>query len=328
MPPLNYSRNRDFGVSNPHKGGAMKKRLFTGVMPPMMTPFTAEGAVDYAAFTANLERFNDDALCGYLVNGSNSETAYLSEAEKLQLLRLTVKYTKPGRKILAGTGLEALAETIRFTNACAAAGAAYALVLTPCYYHSSMTSAALIDFFTRLAEESHIPILIYNVPKFTHVNIKADAVKALAAHPNIVGMKDSAGDVPQLASFLAATAGEDFEIMVGTVSAWFPALTLGIEAGIHAAANCAPNACAAVQQAFAAGDNERARAIYQLLLPLNTAVTATYGIAGLKYAADLLGYSGGSVRCPLQPLNEKQRQELTEIVETARAGLQELGCRI
>jgi 4-hydroxy-2-oxoglutarate aldolase len=291
----------------------------------MITPFTAEGAVDYAAFIANMEHWNGDDLSGYLVNGSNSETAYLNEEEKLQLLRLTVKHAQPGRLIIAGTGIESLAETIRFTNACAAEGAAYALVLTPCYYSSSMNSAALADFFTRLAEASHIPILLYNVPKFTHVNMKADAVKKLAAHPNIVGMKDSTGDVPQLASFLSVTAGQDFEIFVGTVSAWFPALTLGIRAGIHASANCAPNACAAVQQAFEGGDNERAIAIYQALLPLNTAVTATYGIAGLKYAADLLGYTGGAVRCPLQPLNEKQQQELRLIVETARVELEALG---
>jgi 4-hydroxy-2-oxoglutarate aldolase len=291
----------------------------------MITPFTPQGAVDYAAFTANMEHWNADALSGYLVNGSNSETAYLNEEEKLQLLRLTVKHAQHGRLIVAGTGLESLAETIRFTNVCAAEGAAYALVLTPCYYHNSMTSAALTDFFTRLAEASDIPILIYNVPKFTHVNIKADAVKKLAAHPNIAGMKDSTGDVPQLASFLAATAGQDFEIFVGTVSAWYPALTLGIEAGIHATANCAPNACAAVQQAFTAGDNARSLAIYQALLPLNAAVTGAYGIAGLKYAADMLGYTGGAVRCPLQPLNENQQRELSLIVETAQQTLQCLG---
>jgi len=306
----------------------MSTQRFTGVIPPMITPFTEEGAVDYAAFCANLEHWNKDALCGYLVNGSNSETAYLSETEKLELLRLTVQHAAPGRAIIAGTGIESLAETIRFTNACAALGAQYAMVLTPCYYGSSMNSAALTDYFTRLAGQSDIPILLYNVPKFTHVNIKADAVKALAAHPNIVGMKDSAGDVPQLAAFISAAAGEDFEIFVGTASAWFPALTLEITAGIHAAANCAPNACAAVQQAFQAGDTARARAIYQALLPLNAAVTGTYGIAGLKYAAGLLGYTGGAVRCPLQPLSETQKLELARIVETAQQRFKALNCKI
>ncbi|MCL1816109.1 MAG: dihydrodipicolinate synthase family protein [Clostridiales bacterium] len=305
----------------------MSTKRFTGVLPPMITSFTPDGAVDYAAFIANIEHWNEDDLSGYLVNGSNSETAYLTEYEKLQLLRLTVKHAKTGRLIIAGTGLESLTETIRFTNICAAEGAAYALVLTPCYYDTSMTSAALIDFFTRLADASKIPILLYNVPKFTHVNMKADAVKKLAQHQNIVGMKDSTGDVPQLASFLSITAGQDFEIFVGTVSAWFPALTLGITAGIHATANCAPNACAALQQAFNAQDNDRAIAIYQALLPLNTAVTATYGIAGLKLAADILGYQGGTVRCPLQPLNEGQQQGLRLIVETARQKLLDLEVR-
>jgi 4-hydroxy-2-oxoglutarate aldolase len=305
----------------------MSAKRFKGVLPPMITPFTAEGAVDFAAFTANIEHWNEDALSGYLVNGSNSETAYLNEEEKLQLLRLTVKHAAPGRLIVAGTGLESLAETIRFTNICAAEGAAYALVLTPCYYDTSMTSAALTDFFTRLADASEIPILVYNVPKFTHVNIKADAIKKLACHPNIIGMKDSTGDVPQLASFLDVSAGQDYEIFVGTVSAWYPAMTLGIAAGIHATANCAPNTCAAVQQAFDAGDHKRSLAIYQALLPLNTAVTATYGIAGLKYAAEILGYRGGAVRCPLQPLNENQKQALKEIVETVKQRLQGLGVK-
>jgi len=306
----------------------MNKKRFKGVLPPMITPFTIEGAVDYEAFTDNLKHWNEDNLSGYLVSGSNSETAYLSEAEKLHLLRLTKRYAKPGRLIIVGTGLESLTETISFTNKCAAEGSDYALVLTPYYYHNSMTSIALVDFYTRLAESSEIPILIYNVPKFTHVNIKEDAVKILSKHPNIVGIKDSVGDVTQLESFLNITIGEDFEIIVGTVSAWYPALSLGIEAGIHAAANCVPNACSSVQQNYQKGDLDRAHAIHQLLLPLNTAITATFGIAGLKYAAELMGYRGGAVRCPLQPLYDKQRQELKLIVDTAKRGLQNLGCNV
>lgn len=299
-----------------------------GVMPPMVTPFGADGNVDYAAFTANVESWNSTGLSGYLVNGSNSETAYLSEAEKLRLVEITAEHAAAGMHIMAGTGLEEPRATIDFTNKCAERGAMSALVLTPCYYDSAMTSAALVDFFTRVAEGSRIPILIYNVPKYTHVNIKADAVAKLARHENIIGMKDSTGDVPQLANFLRVTAGQHYNVLVGTASAWYPAMALGVEAGIHAVANCAPRAGVAAQAAFAAGDYAKSMAIYQAVLPLNAAVTATYGIPGLKYACDLAGYHGGYVRCPLQPLADDAKPALKKIVETAAAQLEQLGASL
>ena len=305
----------------------MDKPRFRGVLPPMITPFMENGDVDFIAFAENVEHWNNDHLAGYLVNGSNSETAFMNEEEKLKLLRITVEKAAQGRVIVAGTGMESLRETIYFTNLCADAGAQYALVLTPSYYDSSMDSTALIDFFTRLADASKIPVLIYNVSKFTHINIKADAVAKLAKHKNIIGMKDSQGDVPQLANFKRITDGEDFEIFVGTASAWYSALGLDVIAGIHAAANCVPNACAAVQKAFDASDFIRARAIYQAVFPLNAAVTGTFGVAGLKYAAELFGYRGGYVRCPLQPLSENQKTTLREIVETTKTKLAELDCR-
>lgn len=299
-----------------------------GVMPPMVTPFTADGSVDYAAFTANLKSWNSTGLSGYLVNGSNSETAYLSEEEKLKLVELTAEHAAAGMHIMAGTGLEEPRATIEFTNKCAERGAMSALVLTPSYYDSAMNSAALIDFFTRVAEGSRIPILIYNVPKYTHVNIKADAVAKLAQHENIIGMKDSTGDVPQLANFLRVTEGQHYNVLVGTASAWYPAMTLGIQAGIHALANCAPRAGVAGQAAFAAGDYAKSCAIYQAALPLNAAVTGTYGIPGLKYACELAGYHGGYVRCPLQPLSEEGKAGVKKIFDTAAEKLSQLGVQI
>jgi 4-hydroxy-2-oxoglutarate aldolase len=293
----------------------------TGVMPPMITPFLENGDVDLEGFAENVRKWNKTGLAGYLVNGSNSETAYLTEDEKIELLRLTVKNAGEGRHVMAGTGMESTRETIRFTNRCARLGAQSALVLTPCYYGSSMTSAALVEFFTRVADASEIPVLIYNVPKFTHVNIKADAVAALSKHPNIMGMKDSTGDVPQLTSFLNASAGQDFQIMVGTASAWYPALAIGIRAAILALANCHPDECDAVIKAFDAGSMERSREIYKTMFPVNTAVTATYGIAGLKAACDRKGYTGGFVRSPLLNSTPDERLAVEKIIADAERRL-------
>jgi 4-hydroxy-2-oxoglutarate aldolase len=295
----------------------MAKRQIKGVIPPMLTPFKANGDVDYDSHIRNLERWNKDRLAGYLVLGSNSETAYLNEAEKMKLIKLTVKNAKKGRFILAGTGIESARETITLTNKAADLGVDAALVLTPSYYHSKMNEEAQIKFFTEVADKTRIPVMIYNVTAFTHINVTVNTVRVLSKHPNILGMKDSTGNVPQLTSFLSVI-DRGFNLMTGTLSAWYPALTLGIKAGIFAVSNCAPNDCTAIQTAFDKGDLETARKIYFRIFPVNNAVTAAYGVAGLKYASDLMGYHGGHVRSPLLQLKEEEKIRIKEILETAQ----------
>lgn len=294
----------------------MIDKVIKGVIPPMITPFTENGEVDYDAHASNMEKWNEDQLCGYLVLGSNSETAYLNEKEKTKLIELTVKHARKDRIVLAGTGMESARETIALTNKAADLGVHGALILTPSYYHAKMNDDAQIAFFTQVADHAKIPVLIYNVTAFTHINISAHAVSVLSRHPNIIGMKDSTGNVPQLVSFQTVMA-DDFNLMVGTVSAWYPALALGIRAGIFASANCIPNECAQVQEAFDRSDLEKAKEVYVRIFPVNAAVTATFGIAGLKYVSDALGYKGGFVRNPLLPLKEGEKSKLDEILKTA-----------
>jgi 4-hydroxy-2-oxoglutarate aldolase len=282
----------------------------------MITPFKANGDLDCESFVSNIEKWNKDKLAGYLVIGSNSETAYLSEEEKLELVKLTVEHAAKDRLIMAGSGLDSARETIKLTNKCAKLGAHCALVLTPFYYSQAMDSKAMIRFFTEVANNSDIPILIYNVTKFTHVNIGADAITELSRHKNIVGMKDSNGDVPQLATFLRV-ADPSFQVMTGTYSAWYPALTMGTTGIISAMANCSPNEIAQTQELYEAGKHKESYDLYQRMFPVNTAVTGTFGIAGLKYACDYLGYKGGSVRNPLGDLSEEQKEKVRAIIDKA-----------
>jgi len=293
-----------------------KKIQINGILPPMITPFRENGDVDFDAFARNIERWNATPLAGYLVLGSNSETPYLSEEEKLKLIELSVQTAAKGRTVLAGTGLESTRETIRFTNEAARLGAHAALVLTPSYYGSRMNDEAIIGHFSAVADASGIPILIYNVPKFTHLNISTRAVKALSRHKNIVGMKDSLGDPSQLEAFRNAVPS-DFNLIVGTASALFPALRLGIRAGILALANCTPNACVTIQRLFEEGEHQKAEELQGRILPSNKAVTESFGIAGLKYAATLMGYEGGCVRPPLLALKEEDKSSLRHILTEA-----------
>lgn len=295
----------------------MNKVKIKGVIPPMITPFKPNGDVDYEMFVRNIERWNRDELCGYLVLGSNSETVYLTEDEKLKLMELTVNYANSDRLILAGTGMESTKETISLTEKAAKMGVKAALILTPFYYGSKMNDEALIKYYTTVAENVSIPVLIYNVTKFTHVNISAEAVRVLSRHPNIIGMKDSSGDIPQLVKFKGVVP-EDFNLMVGTASAWYPALTLGVEAGIMALANCSPNECAKVQKLYDQDRYIEAKEEYQRLFPVNAAVTNTYGVAGLKHACTMLGYEGGFVREPLLELKSTEKDRIAEIISEAK----------
>jgi len=294
----------------------MAKKQIKGVIPPMITPFKKNGDVDYDMHIRNMESWNKDKLAGYLVLGSNSETAYLNEAEKIKLIKLTVKHARKGRMVLAGTGVESARETIALTNKAADLGVDAALILTPSYYHAKMNEEAQIHFFTEVADHTKIPVMIYNVTAFTHINVTANTVRVLSKHPNILGMKDSTGNVPQLVAF-SSVIEKGFNLMTGTLSAWYPALTLGVKAGIFAVANCTPNECSAIQTAFDKGDHDAARELYFRIFPVNNAVTATFGIAGLKYAADLMGYQGGYVRNPLLPLKEDEKNKIKEILQTA-----------
>lgn len=288
-----------------------------GAIPPMITPFNENDEVDFEKFARNIQDWNNYDLAGYLVLGSNSETVYLTEDEKLKLVELTVKYRKPGKLVIAGTGMESTRATIDLTNKAADLGADCALLVTPFYYGGKMNDEALINYYTDVADNVKIPLMIYNVTKFTHINISARAVGVLCKHPNIIGMKDSSGNVPQLIEFKKAVGNAEFNLMVGTASIWYPALTLGVEAAIMALANCCPGECVDVQKEFEAGNPEKAREIYERVFPVNAAVTGTFGIAGLKYACDILGFNGGYVRKPLLQIKEDDKVKLEAILKDA-----------
>ena len=291
-------------------------RDFCGVIPPMMTPFREDEKVDYEMFVRNILRWNKDKLGGYVVLGSNSETAYLSEGEKLKLIALTLETAKRGRPVIAGTGLESARETLRLTEKAARMGIDAALVLTPCYYGDQMSDDALIEYFMFVAERSPVPILMYNVPRYTHLNLSVNVVRRLSEHPNIVGMKDSTGDIGQVKLFIKY-ASAHFQVIVGSASVWYPSLAEGVKAGILALSNFAGNQCAQIQLHVGAGNLREAEELHKRLLPVNTAITTTFGVSGLKFAATMVGYEGGFVRRPLRPLSDESKKSILGILKSA-----------
>ncbi|QNK39742.1 dihydrodipicolinate synthase family protein [Caproicibacter fermentans] len=289
----------------------------TGVFPPVITPFHEDESVDYDSFTANLEKWNRTGLAGYLILGSNSETPYLTEEEKLGLVRLAKQHKAQDKLLMVGTGLESTEATVRLTNLAADAGADAALVLTPGFYGAAMGDDAQYAFFTEVADRSKIPVLLYNVPKFTHINLTPSVVSRLSRHPNIIGMKDSSGDIGRMTALMTEGLDSEFNLLVGTASVWYPALALGIRGGVMALCNCAPRECAEIQTLFDAGKYQEALKLNKKMFPVNAAVTGAFGVPGLKYACDLVGYKGGCPRKPLLPLTQEKKDRLEQILKSS-----------
>jgi 4-hydroxy-2-oxoglutarate aldolase len=291
--------------------------LIRGIFPPLTTPFRGDGALDTAGFERNLEAYATQDLGGVLVLGSNGEAASLDEGEKLSLVRIA-RARVGSRTLLVGTGLESTRATVDLTRKVADLGADAALVLTPSYYKSQMTQAALRAHFEAVADASPIPVLLYSVPAFTGIPFPLGLAAELAKHPQVRGMKESSGDVGLLGRIVASVP-TTYEVLCGNGPVIYPALCVGAVGGVLAVACCAPRPTAALYRAYAEGDHARARRLQEAITPLAAAVTAVHGVAGLKAAMDLAGFRGGPVRSPLLPLAAEARDVLRTLLDRAQS---------
>ena len=264
----------------------------SGVLPPITTPFYESGDLSVRDLKDNLRKWNRTSLSGYLVLGSNGESVYLTDIEKLRVVETCRASIPKSKTMLVGTGRESTRETIDFTNRAADLGADYALVITPAFFRASMKPEILHNHFATVAESSRIGILLYNVPQYTGVNLEPGLVARLSQHPNIVGIKDSSGNIEQLSRIISLSRNS-FRVFVGSAPVFFAALCVGAVGGILAAANAVPEDFVTIQRLFNDGKIDQARELQTKLTPLAVAVTTTYGIAGLKAAMDLQATTAG-----------------------------------
>jgi 4-hydroxy-2-oxoglutarate aldolase len=280
-----------------------------GIFPPLTTPFAADGTIAPAELRSNIARYNRIALAGYVLNGSTSESVLLRWEEIYRLWETAKEAAAPGKILIAGTGAESTAETIDHTNRAASLGFDAALVRTPHFYKPQMKLDALSEFYLRVADASRIPVLVYSVPIFTNLQVEAPLIALVAKHPNIIGMKDSSGDVEGVRKIIAA-ARKTFQTLVGSASTLFESLELGACGAILALANPFPELCVEIYEASRSGDSKNAHSLAQQLLAPAKMLGPQYGIPGLKYALDRLGYYGGPPRPPLLPLSEAAKTEI------------------
>jgi 4-hydroxy-2-oxoglutarate aldolase len=292
-------------------------RQFTGVFGPVTTPFAASGDVDLAAFAQNLTAHIAAGLDGVVVNGSTGEAALLDEAERdgaLEAARRAI-----GDKVLiAGTGAESARLTIDRNRRAAALGADAALVVAPHYYGDKMSASALKAHYERVADESPIPLLLYNIPKYMHFRLEPELVQQLAGHENIVGMKDSAGDLECLERYVAVQ-DTTFTVLTGHGGTWQQALALGVRGGILAVALFAVELTLAVRDAMQQGKPNEAAELQERLTPLALQIVGKMGVAGVKAAMDAVGLRGGLTRLPLLPLGAIEAERVRQLLNQSAA---------
>ncbi len=330
--------------------------MFNGILPPLPTPFKEDGALALDWLRANVEKLNETGLAGYVPLGTNSEAVHVTPDEASQVFAAVKKAAAPGKLVIGGTGQLSTMATIEMTKRATDAGCDAALIVTPFYYKNSMTAEALKKHYFTVADRSSIPVMIYNVPANTGLNVASSIVADIAQHPNVVGIKDSAGDINQIAETVRLTrskkqdaegaGGEQLErneviaekahpstaaslrsvsaqdatsfaVFSGNYGAMLPSLSFGVVGGILAVSNIAPRECVQIYELFKQGRIAKAGELHLRILPVARAVTTQFGVPGLKAAMEMLGYQGGYPRLPLLPLGVNQRSELEKIMREA-----------
>jgi 4-hydroxy-2-oxoglutarate aldolase len=287
-------------------------RRFEGVFAALTTPFIGED-IAVKKFRENIARYNGTELAGYVVLGSTGEAVYLSDEEAERLASEARASASPGKVIIAGASKESTKLTIAAANRMAALGADAVLIKPPHYYKSRMGQAALRDYYLRVADESKIPVIIYNIPQNTGVAVEPPLTTELSRHLNIAGVKDSSGILANLAEVRPA-ARPGFHFLLGTGSILLPGLLLGADGGILAMAAAVPELCVGIYSLFREERLAEARELQLRLTPLNKALTQTMGVPAIKYALDVLGFYGGPPRSPLQPLDEAGRSVVRNLL--------------
>lgn len=286
---------------------------FNGVLPPVTTPFNLGGDVDYGALSSNIARYNDTGLKGYVPLGSNGEAVHLSAVERKQVIE-TVKLTATSdHTVVAGVNELFTRSAIEAARAAADSGADAVLVITPYFYKTSMTQERLVRHFIEVADKSPVPVLLYNVPQNTGVVMESATIASLAAHQNIVGAKDSAGNMGAISETIRLSP-DGFSVMVGNGGIVYPSVTMGATGAILGVACAAPKACVELYEAAKTGDHRRARDLQNRIAPLSQIVTAGLSVPGLKAAMDIIGFAGGVPRAPLTSVSNEEREKIREVI--------------
>lgn len=287
---------------------------FQGIFAPLSTPFANGGQnIAFDALKQNISAYNKTELAGYVVCGSTGEANFLSWRETEELFSAVANSRASEKQLIAGTGIDSLAETIERSRRAAELGYQAVLVRTPHYYKPLMTHAALLEYYSRVADASPIPVLIYSIPQYTGVEVKPETAARLAEHPNLAGIKESSGKLDNVRAIIGAVP-KTFQVLVGSAAIIAPSLQLGAAGGILGLADILPQECAALFEFAQSGETKIAEQLQAQIEPISKVCVSELGPAGVKYAMDCLGMHGGDPRLPLLPLTDDQKQSVERVL--------------
>lgn len=291
-------------------------RNFHGVIAPVTTPFTADGGLEAGAFARNLRRYVDSGLTGVLVGGTTGEGVHLSPVERKQLLELAAAEIGP-RTLMAGLPGQSVTQSVRELRSWEQLPISAVLAGVPNYYRPRMTEAAIAAYYAALADASPFPVLLYNIPKLSGIELSAGLILRLSAHPRIAGIKESAANLGLIQQLQDRTDPARFSVISGSGETFGSALDLGVNCGILAAACMVPELAVAVHRSV--GSPVSSAPLRRWLFRFASVVVSGLGIAGIKAAMDALGFEGLNTRLPLLPLSGEERQRLRDLLTEAAA---------
>jgi 4-hydroxy-2-oxoglutarate aldolase len=288
---------------------SMHRGRLSGVFAPITTPFHEQGDLLLEKLASNIQRLNQSRLRGYLVLGTNGEFRSLSGHEQMEVLKTVVKTASSGKVIMAGTGAESTKVSIELCHQAAEIGAHYGSLITPFFFAKKMTDKVLIQHFIQVADQSPIPVLLYNNPGVTGVTISTAVIKEVSSHPKIVGMKDSS---PGNLSAYILNANPGFSLLAGSANFFFTGLLMGAVGGVLSLADAFPEPCCKLYDLGVNGQLKEGRELQFQLMELNQKVSGKFGVAGVKVAMDFAGFYGGPPRSPLALLTAEEKKKLLE----------------
>jgi 4-hydroxy-2-oxoglutarate aldolase len=278
-----------------------------GVFLPVCTPFKGpDEALDEAAYAANIKSYARSPVAGHLVLGSNGENKSLTFAEQVRVAHIAYENKGANQIIMLCALYESERLVIEFAKAVGEASMDFMTLLAPSYFRSQMTDEVLYGYFSRLADASSVPVLLYNAPKFTGSVLSTELVERLSHHENIAGIKDSGpGDIDRFFHLNRP----DFAVMAGSIGFFLKSLEGGCPGGVCSLGNAFPDEVHALYAAFMEGDKQRTAAIDTRLRDASKVLSGAYGVGAVKRAMDWAGLHGGSPRRPLLPMPDDEAKE-------------------
>lgn len=295
----------------------MKPDMLRGVFAPIVTPFDENEGVLFNRLIDNIEKYNETDLKGYMPLGSNGEFQGLTDEESFEILKAVHDHKAKDKTIVAGCGRESAYKTVEFIKQATEYGMDMAFVLPPHYFSDKMTDDALKAFYVNVADNSPIPIVVYNAPKFaSNILISENLMMELSSHPNIMAMKNSSMH-PNADYLKAIGSTPDFYLIAGNIKTFYPGIREGAIGGVLSTASYLPEYCCRLYDYYKEGAHDKAEELHTFLNKLSSATIGPHGVAGVKLGLDIRGFYGGLLRLPLLPVPPDERKRIAAHLKEA-----------